>query len=174
MPSRPYHVAISMGHHNTDGGNAIEKGQTPLLAHAVADACRARGIEVRVVQDEIGLDPNIGLQGVAQQVVDWDHAGWPVDLYLETHTEGAGVNARGVFSIYPDTGTDVDTDAERVGRLAAQAISTAIGIPLRGDGTMSERSTGVGAQGYPTRHLPRYRGDCGPLYAHDYRVRQSR
>ena len=148
VPSRKYHVAISMGHHNTDGGNAVEKGQTPILAHAIADACRALGIEVRVVQDEIGMNPNVGLQGVAQKVVDWDKGGWPVDLYLETHTEGAGTAARGAFCIYPDTNGDVDLDAKRVGLDAVQRLTQAIGIPLRGDGTMSERNTGVGAQGY--------------------------
>lgn len=147
-PNRPYHVAISYGHHNTDGGNATEREQTPKIGAAVAQACRDLGMEVRVVQDEVGLNPSMGLQDVAQVVVDWDRAGWPVDLYLETHTEGAGPDARGVFAIYPDTGDDVDHDAERVGRDAAQRIAQAVGIPLRGDGTMSERNTGVGAQGY--------------------------
>ena len=96
MANRPFHVAISYGHHNTDGGAAIEIQQTPILGKAVADACRARGMEVRVVQDEIGLNPPMGLQDIAQRVVDWDNAGWPVDLYLETHTEGAG-GIPGVF-----------------------------------------------------------------------------
>lgn len=148
MPDRPFHVAISYGHRNTDGGNAIEREQTPKIGAAVVTACRARGIEVYNVHDEVGLNPNLGLQGIARKVVEKHQSGWPVDLYLEVHTEGAGPNARGVFAIYPDTGDDVDLDAKRVGQDAARRIAGAVGIGLRGDGTMSERNTGIGAQGH--------------------------
>jgi hypothetical protein len=148
MPDRSFHVAISYGHRNTDGGNAIEREQTPKIGAAVVTACRARGMEVYNVHDEVGLNPNLGLQGIARKVVEKHNSGWPVDLYLEVHTEGAGPNARGVFAIYPDTGDDVDLDAKRVGQDAAKRIAQAVGIGLRGDGTMSERNTGVGAQGH--------------------------
>lgn len=147
MQNRPYHVAISYGHVNRDSGNPFEASQTPQLGRAVADACHELGVEVRIVQEWHDTS-RMGLQDVAQQVVNWHRSGWPVDLYLETHTEGGGPNARGVFAIYPDTGSDCDNDAKRVGQDAAKRIAEAVNIPLRNDGIMSERITGVGAQGY--------------------------
>lgn len=144
--SRHYHVALSYGHNNTDGGNERERAQTPVIGAAVRDACRALGMEVRVVQDERGN--GLSLDDVAQTVVDWDRAGWPVDLYLEVHSEGAG-GAQGVFGIYPDWDGDYDGDAERISRDAAVRISAAVdGLGVRGGGAMSEKSTYVGSQGY--------------------------
>lgn len=77
------------------------------------------------------------------------HAGWSPDLLLETHTEGAGPAARGVFAIYPDWGDDVDADVrDRLGPRVARAIAAATGLPVRGAGVLSERETGVGLTGY--------------------------
>jgi hypothetical protein len=143
--ARSFHLALSYGLINTSGGDALEKEQTPLIGTAVRDACRARGLEVRVVQDERGA--GLSLDGVAQTVVDWHQAGWPVDLYLEVHTEGGGRG--GVFGIYPDWDGDYDADAERIARDAATRISAAVpGLGVRGGGAMSERNTGVGGQGF--------------------------
>jgi hypothetical protein len=144
-------VALTAGHRNADGGNPVEIELTGKLTKAYADAFRALGADVRVVtpDDGLGMFPG-GLQDAARVVVEWARAGWVADLYLEPHTEAG---PRGVFGIYPDWGSDIDVDArERVIPAMVRAISDVSGIPIRriGDrlGVMSERQTGVGAQGY--------------------------
>lgn len=150
-PSRVIRVALSSGHHNTSGGNALEIKQTGPLTVAIARACRNRGFDVRVVQGHDGLDMFPGsLSDVAKTVVNWD-ATWPVDVFLETHTEGAG-GARGAFAIYPDWSPDIDTDVrDTLGPHIAQLLTLYTGMPQRriGNvlGVMSERQTGVGSQG---------------------------
>ena len=147
-PQRPPHIALSAGHHNTSGGDAHEIEQTGPLTAALAAACRARGMDVRVVQGNDGRDmfPG-GLRDVARKVVAWDAAGWPVDIYLETHTEGAG-GARGMFAIYPDWDGDVDTDVrDKLGPDIVARVTQATGLGKRGNGLMSEKQTGVGAGG---------------------------
>jgi hypothetical protein len=86
------------------------------------------------------------VSAVGRQVVDWAEQGWPADYFIEFHTEAG---PRGVFGIYPDSPAtgDVDTDAKRLAADLAQRISWATGLPLRGDGTMSEQQTGVGQGG---------------------------
>lgn len=142
-------LALSSGHHNTDGGDPFEVSQTGELCAAMAKRARELGIDVRVVQpdDGRGMVP-YGLQPVAQKVVDWSNAGWTPDYYFETHTEGGG--GTGVFVIYPDWSGDVDTDTRDVlGPAIARAVAKATGLGLGagGDGVMSERYTGVGAGG---------------------------
>jgi hypothetical protein len=73
------------------------------------------------------------------------------DVFIEVHTEGngAGDAGRGVFCIYPDWTGDVDTDVrDTLGPAIAKAIRDRTGIPLRNNGVMSERQTGVGSQGH--------------------------
>ncbi|MDB5078527.1 MAG: hypothetical protein JWP00_451 [Chloroflexi bacterium] len=150
-------VALSAGHHNNDGGSPLEKTLTGPLCKAYADAFRAAGADVRVItpNDGLGMFPG-GLRKVAQKVVDWSkNDGWTADIFLETHTEGvSNTNVRGVFSIYPDWGSDVDqTVKNELGLKIATAISDVSGIPVReggvlfGPGVMSRMETEVGSHG---------------------------
>ncbi len=143
-------IALAAGHHNSDGGNAVEYVQTGRLCQAAAAACRDLGLDVRVFTpgDGLGTRPD-GIWDLARAVVAAAHAGWSPDILLETHTEGAGPAARGVFAIYPDWGDDVDVDVrDRLGPRVARAIAAATGLPVRGAGVLSERATGVGLSGY--------------------------
>jgi N-acetylmuramoyl-L-alanine amidase len=150
-PSMKLKIALSAGHHNTDGGSPVEQAITGPLCHYYADAFRALGHDVRVItpQDGLGYSP-IGLQEVAQKVVDWAAAGWQPDLYLETHTQGlADTTVRGCFGIYPDWGNDIDLEVRNgLAARVCQAINRAVGIPIYQAGVMSEKSTGVGISGY--------------------------
>lgn len=150
-------VALSAGHHNSDGGNAVEYSITGPLTEAYARAFKAAGWDVRVITPD-GPDPDTepgdgmfpgGLQGAARKVVEWSNAGWVADLYLESHTEGVGdPNVRGVFGIYPNMGLDNKPASNmKLCRAAALAISAASGLPLRGSGIMGESETGVGLRG---------------------------
>jgi hypothetical protein len=151
-------VAVSAGHHNSDGGSPLEYSITGELCEAYYRAFKAAGVDVRVITPD-GLDPDSdpgdgmfpgGLQDVAQKVVDWANAGWTADLFLECHTQGLGdTSVRGCFAIYPDWGGDLDqTVRGALGRKICQAVSSASGIPIYGNGLMSEKSTGVGISGY--------------------------
>jgi N-acetylmuramoyl-L-alanine amidase len=155
---QPIRIAIAAGHHNSDGGNPIEHSLVGEIAEAYARALREAGCDVRVITPDGGDDDHDpgdgefsgGLQQVAQVVVDWASQGWVADLFIETHTEGVGNSSvRGVFGIYPDWDGDVDGEArDLLIPLMVGEISGAMGIPVRGSGVMSERSTGVGSQGY--------------------------
>lgn len=143
-------IALASGHHNTSGGDAFEKQQTGPLCKAVAEHCRALGMDVRVVQPDDGMGVVSGsLDLVGNTVVKWADAGWEADIFLECHTEGGG--GVGVFAIYPDAPGDVDADVrDRLGPDAARRIGAATGLVLGagGDGVMSEQQTGVGGQGF--------------------------
>ena len=140
-------IALAAGHKNSSGGDAFEQSQTGPLCAAVAQHCRALGMDVRVVQpdDGRGMFPG-GLDAVGRRVVEWAEAGWVPDVFLEVHTEGGG--STGAFAIWPDWGDDVDIDVrDELGPLVANAVALGTGLRVRGDGTMSEKQTGVGAQG---------------------------
>lgn len=143
-------IAIASGHHNTDGGDPFEAQQTGELTRAVARHCRALGMDVRVVTpaDGLGLFAG-GIWDVARAVVALVTGGWVPDIFIETHTEGGG--GKGVFAIYPDWTGDVDTDVrDKLGPLVARKVAAATGLAVGGrvNGTMSERTTGVGGQGF--------------------------
>lgn len=143
-------IALAAGHANTDGGNAFERVTTGRLTPAIARACAALGMDVRVVQQgDPCKDFAGGIWDVARHVVKWSEEGWTADIFLETHTQGVNNTAvRGVFGIYPDWGTDVDGDArDRLIPDAVRRISQATGIPVWTDGLMSEKETGVGIGG---------------------------
>lgn len=140
-------VAISAGHHNTDGGDAFEVRQTGPLAKAVGDACKALGMGVVYLTGNEGMamEP-VGLQAVARKLNGINPR--PA-IYLETHTEGGG--GTGVFAIYPDAPGDVDTDVrDNLGPAVARkvAAATGLGIGGYGKGVISEKQTGVGGQGF--------------------------
>lgn len=150
-------IAIAAGHHNTDGGNSFEQQQTGELAEAVARHCRRLGFDVAVLTPD-GPDADTdrgdgqfpgGLWDVALAAAALVP---PPAIFLECHTEGGGTT--GVFAIYPDWGTDVDTDVrDTLGPLASKKIAAATGLALRRagkdgkPGVCSEKETGVGLSG---------------------------
>jgi N-acetylmuramoyl-L-alanine amidase len=150
-PTMALKIALSAGHHNSDGGSQVEYAITGPLCHFYAMAFRDAGCDVRVItpNDGLGMYPG-GLQDVAQKVVDWANAGWVADLYLETHTQGLGdTSVRGAFSIYPDWGNDIDLTVKNgLGLAMVKALTAASGIPIWSSGLMSEKATGVGISGY--------------------------
>jgi N-acetylmuramoyl-L-alanine amidase len=144
-------IALSAGHHNTDGGSPVEHAITGPLCHYYAEYFRSQGHDVRVITPNDGLgDSTVGLQEVAHQVVVWANAGWVADLYLETHTQGLNDSSvRGCFGIYPDWGSDIDLFVRNyLASRICQAINQAVGIPVYQAGVMSEKSTGVGISGF--------------------------
>lgn len=153
QPGRVVRVALAAGHHNTSGGNGLEIEQTGRLTPAIAAACRTLGMDVRVVTPDEGRGTFPGsLSAGAGRVVEWHNAGWPADLFLEVHTEGnsAGDRGRGAFAIYPDwpSSSDLDVDVrDTLGPDLVRRLTAATGLPARGSGVMSERSTGVGSEG---------------------------
>jgi N-acetylmuramoyl-L-alanine amidase len=144
-------IALSAGHHNSDGGSPVEAAITGPLCHFYAMAFRELGCDVRVItpNDGLGQFPG-GLQDVAAKIVEWSNAGWVADLYLETHTQGLGdTSVRGAFAIYPDWVNDIDLVVKNgLGLTMVKAISAATGIPVWSSGLMSEKSTGVGISGF--------------------------
>lgn len=143
-------IALSAGHHNTDGGSPVEHAITGPLCREYARFFRSQGHDVRVITPDDGMgNSNYGLQEVAQQVVNWASAGWVVDVYLETHTQGlSDTSVRGCFAIYPDWGSDIDLAVRNaLGQRICNAISLATGIPVYQGGVMSEKATGVGLGG---------------------------
>lgn len=150
MPWQPLRVALSAGHHNTGGGDDREVAMTGRLCAALARACRARGFDVRVVQDQDGLGMFPGSVGdVGRRVTAWDRGGWPVDFFLEMHGQALGdPKARGQFVVYPDWGDDVDADVrDRLGPDLARRLAVATGVPVWDDGTLSEKRSAVGLGG---------------------------
>lgn len=147
---RPPHIALSAGHRNASGGDAHEKQQTAVLTPAIAAACRALGMDVRVVQGHDGADMFTGdLHAVAQTVANWDAAAWPVDIYLEVHTQSSN-GARGMFVIYPDwpSASDTDNDVkDRLGPDIVDRVTKRTRLTRWTDGIMSERESNVGAGG---------------------------
>jgi N-acetylmuramoyl-L-alanine amidase len=149
---RPLRIALAAGHYNTDGGNPVEISLVGKHCNEAVKAFRAAGCDVRCVTPDDGLSnfPG-GLQTVGRRVVEWSNAGWTADVFIEFHTEGnnSGDHGRGVFVIYPDTDNDVDVDVrDGLGASIANRVSGNLGIPVRGNGLMSERRTWVGSQGF--------------------------
>lgn len=141
-------IALAAGHHNTDKGGAVgEYQRVGPLTRELARQLRAHGgFDVRVITPDDGMgDYAGGLQDVAREAVRLT-----ADMFLEVHFEGVGNSAvRGCFAIYPDWPPDTDNDVRDIfGPDVAQRIKAATNIPLRGNGTMSEKSTGVGGQGF--------------------------
>lgn len=141
-------IALAAGHHNTNRGGAVgEYERVGPLTREIARQARANGgFDVRVITPNDGMGDFVGgLQDVAREAVRLN-----ADFFLEVHFEGVSNAAvRGCFAIYPDWPPDTDIDVRDVfGVNVTQRIKVAPGIPLRGNGTMSEKSTGVGSQGF--------------------------
>lgn len=139
-------IALAAGHRNSTGGGASgEQQRTGPLTHEIAKQLRNHGgFDVRVITPNDGLGVfNGNLTQVARAAVDMG-----ADFFLEVHFEGVGNSTiRGCFAIYPDWTGDLDTDIRDNFPIASH-LRTYTGIPLRGGGTMSERSTNVGLQGH--------------------------
>lgn len=145
-------ACIAAGHHNLQSGNETERRLVGELAEAYGRAFVAAGFVTHVLTPD-GPDadqaPGDGefpgdIAAVARRAVALG-----AQLFIELHTEAG---PRGVFVIYPDWPSRGDLDADvrdRLGPALATAISqTSAGIPVRGNGVMSERQTAVGASGH--------------------------
>jgi hypothetical protein len=154
---------ISMGHRNTNRGGATnEINWTPGASRALRDAIVARGGQAVILQEQDGLDsdPNWfpgGLQAGARKCVELAGKFGPFRAYLSMHYNGGA--SPGFHAIFPDgpagsKDTKADNPASvglaRVIRDKVRATKTVamIGWTKDSPGVMSEKETGVGAQGY--------------------------
>ncbi len=148
--ARPARLALASGHHNAAGGDALEHELMHRLTRATAAACRARGITVLVIgEGEDDRDHRRPLRDVGRAVVAWSATG-RVDLFIELHGQSAlSAAERGCFAIYPEwMGGDVDAEVrDALGPWLARAIAQATGVPVWGDGVLSEQRTAVGLGG---------------------------
>lgn len=149
---------LSAGHRNTDGGGAWkgpESAWTYPICKKLKAAIERRGGEAWIIQEEDGdRDPSFsvgrGLQNAAALCVDLAKVVGGADAYISMHYGAEPVD--GFFSIYPDAHSGVDVAANnpldiQLCRTFAKHVKKT-GMPIRGDGTMSERRSGVGIQGY--------------------------
>lgn len=148
--SSPLQIAVNAGHRNKSGGNELEAKQTALITSAFVRKMRALGHDIRCAQDHDGLGTYAGdYNDWANQCVRWHEQSvnrWQLDYYLSFHTEGnsAGDAARGCFAILPDaTEEPPDTEIRDWCLTVATKIKEKTGIPLRGNGVMSEQNTGA-------------------------------
>lgn len=167
--------AISFGHrNNTRGGAAGEIDWTDDAGYALAAELRKRGAEVYIVQEHDGDgDPTFTYQGLGAiggivEAIDAKYG--PLTGYLSIHYGGEPVD--GFFTIAPDagglrsgaTGAPVTTDGwdtnpldVKAGTNIAKRIAATNTVPIRGGlkayGVMSERQTGVGADGWRLAEL---------------------
>lgn len=151
-------VALLAGHANLSGGNEFEAETTRIITPRTAAVLRSKyGADVRVYTPDgpdADHEPGDGtfpgsLSAAARAVVADAERGWVPHLITELHTEGVGNPAtRGCFGIFPNMGGELDADArDKLIPMVVRRMSEYLGIPLRGNGTMAETSTGVGGTG---------------------------
>ncbi|HEU0302267.1 MAG TPA: hypothetical protein VFR37_22610 [Longimicrobium sp.] len=163
------HVILSAGHRNdTAGGAAGEAALNLAYANAYAEVLPQDGFKVHYIQrldDAQDHRPDwfsAGLSQVAKKVASVAE-GLPANeriVMFDVHME-AGSASRGLFAIIPDggglSGTAANTPdswegnkpSRDLGKLIAQEISQATGIPMRFSkelGLMSEKQTGVATE----------------------------
>lgn len=156
-------IILAAGHRNTDRGGAWkgpESAWTYPICKAVEKEYERRGGQALVMQEFDGdNDPSdsnrLGLQGVAYLAADKATKLGGVDAVLFMHYGAEPLN--GFFAIYPDSTnlspnstTDVrgnNTLDIRLARTMAAHVKKT-GMPIRGDGTMSETRSGVGIAGW--------------------------
>lgn len=168
-------VIISFGHrNNTGGGAAGEKEWTDDAGRALGKEFTKRGWEVFYVSEHDGDgDHNFthrGLGAIGGIVEEIDAKFGPVDAYLSIHYGGEPVD--GYFGIVPDAGGlrsaatlqwvnhdswESNTLDVRVAESIAKSMAATKTVPIRGGlkgyGTMSEKQSGVGAQGWRLSEL---------------------
>lgn len=152
---------IAMGHRNTDRGGAYnEINWTPGCARAIRDAIEARGGKAVIVQEhDSDNDPNWfpgGLQAMARHAVTLAGQYGPFEAYISCHYNGGA--GPGFHAIFPDAWSGIDQkannplDVRLCENLVAAVRSTntvsILGWTSHAPGVMSERESGVGAQGY--------------------------
>lgn len=160
------HVILSAGHRNNSGGGAAGEAALNLAyANAYAEVLPQNGIKVHYIQrlDDAQDDRpdwfSAGLSQVAKKVASVAE-GLPANekiVMFDVHMEAASQSG-GLFAIIPDggglSGTPASTPdswegnkpSRELGKLIAQEISQATGIPMRFAkelGLMSEKQTGV-------------------------------
>ena len=158
--NRPLRIAIGAGHRNTSGGNEFETDLNGRVTNELVKLeAASTGFDLRCFTPGDGLGWFNGpLDAAARQVVAWANAGWVPDIFCEIHHQGlSNTSTRGGFIIHPDgrglsspypNSQEVDEDARDFGGTMARILCSGIGVPVWGDGVMSERETGVGGQGY--------------------------
>lgn len=153
-----HRYVLSAGHRNTDGGGAWrgpESAWTYPICKKLKAAIDRRGGKAWIISEEDGdSDPSFskgrGLQATARLCVDLANAVGGVDAYLSMHYGAEPVD--GFFTIYPDAHSGVDVAANnpldiKLATVFAKHVAKT-GMPIRGNGLMSERKSGVGLQGY--------------------------
>lgn len=149
-------VMIAAGHHNAQGGNAIEKDIVDEITEYVYQAfSRHDGVRVVSLTPDGPDDDDIPGDGDSPYKIYemWrkgiEQHGVP-DLAFEIHTEGVNnASVNGAFVIYPDWENDVDGDVrDELGPNIVGGIVAETEIGQRGNGTMSEKNTGVGLEGH--------------------------
>lgn len=158
--NRPLRVAIGVGHANTSGGNPYELVKNREVVKELLAIVRAStGWDVRCWTPNDGQGNFNGpLDAAAATVRGWVADGWLPDIVTEIHHQGlSNTSIRGGFVIYPDSkglsgrkpaGDHIDLDVRAEAGAMAQIVCGAIGVPVWQSGVMSERSTGVGGQGW--------------------------
>lgn len=162
-PMATHRFILSAGHRNTDAGGAWkgpESAWTYPMCKKVKAEIERRGGKAWIAQEEDGdRDPSNsigrGLQNVAYMCVDLAKTVGGVDAYLSMHYGAEPVD--GFFCVFPDStglspnsSTDVRSNNTldiRLARTFAKHVAKT-GMPIRGDGTMSETKSQVGTDGY--------------------------
>lgn len=151
---------LSMGHRNENRGGANnEINWTPGATRALKEAIIARGGEAWIIQEESGSGSEWypgGLQSAATACVNLAKTKGPFKAYISMHYNGGA--SPGFHAIFPDSWSAGDQKANnpldvrlcRRIRDAVKATNTVRMLSWTADspGVMSERETGVGAQGY--------------------------
>lgn len=145
-------ILMCAGHENlAPGGHPVERSLTRAITPMVALHCIARGANASVVTPNPDGTITISLEGRANKVLAINEQ-TQVDIFLEIHAEhnSAGDAGRGCFVVFPDSPEQNDTDVhvrDTLGPRIARAIRDMTSIPLRGNGTLSEKKTAVGLGG---------------------------
>lgn len=161
-PMATHRYILSAGHRNENGGGARnEINWTYPSVKALKAAIEARGGKAFIVHELDGDGDNSfshdrGLQNVAALCVQLAKTHGPFDAYISSHYNGGA--SPGFHAIFPDAWSGVDIKANnpldvrlaRTMRDRVKATNTVRMLSWTRDspGVMSERETGVGAQGY--------------------------
>lgn len=156
-----HRFVLSAGHRNENRGGAIKEiDWTYPMTKRLQAAIQRRGGRAWVIQEEDGDgDPTFcrghGLQSACRHCTSLASVVGAFDAYISCHYEGSP--ARGFFGIHPDATNDTKAmnplDVALIEKMAKH-VSEKTGMPARKlgrhpvAGVMSEKETGVGAQGY--------------------------
>lgn len=163
-----HRFALSAGHRNNARGGASkgpESAWTYPMTQKLRDEIVRRGGEAFIVHEHDGdHDPSFTFRGLgetAQLAANIGVQRGGIDAYLSMHYGAEPID--GFFAIFPDatglrpagnfgTGHSLDVRGNntldiRLARVIAKHVAKT-GMPIRGDGTMSETRSGVGYQGW--------------------------